>query len=250
MENVKRQSLRYRFGDKNRSYKFTASEDWDRFGNIEDWKKKIAINNSPYTVTHIDSVVDLIESVEHVVDKDIEGDFVECGVFMGGSSMIMASTLKYLGYKRKIWMYDTYDGVPLPEDYETTIEGYNLKEWYLDRYYTQEGSNWCYTSLVDVKQNFQSVGYKGLVNFIKGKVEDTIPKKMPNKISILRIDVDLAKPTRHILEHLYPLVSDGGHIILDDYGHFPAVKETVDDYFKDTNKYLKRVTYTVRHIVK
>ena len=101
-----------------------------------------------------------------------------------------------------------------------------------------------------VKDNFKECDYTGAVNFVIGNVEDTIPTIGLSNIALLRIDVDLAKPTRHVLDNFYSLISTNGHLILDDYGHFPAVKMTVDDYFKDDTIELIEISYTVRRMVK
>ena len=69
-------------------------------------------------------------------------------------------------------------------------------------------------------------------------------------IALLRIDVDLESPTRHVLNHLYPILNSGGILILDDYGHFPMVRKIVDDYFAPEVIEYNEVTYTVRQWVK
>jgi len=242
---MERVSRKYKNTYKDISYRW---EDDLKDLNLDDWKKEVAYSCSPYTVTHLPAVVDLINTVEQIIIDDIPGDFVECGVFMGGSCMIIAEVLKHYNTTRPIWLYDTFEGVPMPEKYEVTPEGTSLRKWYKQNKLTPEGSMFCYCNLEDVTDNFKTVGYTGEKHFVKGKVEDTIPDITPKEIALLRIDVDLAKPTRHVLEHMYPLVVDCGHIIFDDYGHFPAVKETVDDYLGNVT--LEEITYTVRHLVK
>ena len=79
---------------------------------------------------------------------------------------------------------------------------------------------------------------------------NTLPDNSSNSIALLRIDVDLYEPTQHVLEHLYNKLSNKGSLILDDYGHFPKVKETVDNFLQDRVSDLEEITYTVRHLVK
>jgi len=69
--------------------------------------------------------------------------------------------------------------------------------------------------------------------FIQGKVEDTLPKITPEKISLLRLDTDWYESTYQELLHLFPKLSKGGTIIIDDYGHWKGAREAVDDYFKE-----------------
>jgi len=110
-----------------------------------------------------------------------------------------------------------------------------------------------YASLEEVQKNLFSTEYsREKIYFIKGKVEDTIPKNAPEKISILRLDTDWYESTKHELEHLFPRLSSGGILIIDDYGHFKGSKKDVDEYFaKNKIKYfLNRIDYTGRLIVK
>ena len=83
-------------------------------------------------------------------------------------------------------------------------------------------------------------------------MEDTIPKNSPEKISILRLDTDWYESTKHELEYLFPRLSSGGILIIDDYGHFKGAKKAVDEYFtKNKIQYfLNRIDYTGRLIVK
>lgn len=215
-----------------------------------EWKKDIMFKCCPYTVTTSRAMLDLINTVECIIVNDIPGDMVECGVFMGGSSMIMAEVLKHLGSTRTVWLFDTFDGVPMPDEKDLTFDGDSLKDWYIaERVDTDNKSCWCYTALDTVKFNFAKCDYSH-VQFIEGKVEDTIPSNGPKLISLLRVDVDLVNPTRHVLDEFYPRISTSGHLVLDDYGHFPKIKETVDDYFKDERAEEIQIDYTVRRIVK
>jgi len=245
---MKRQSLKYKHDYESKrialSKELTTIE-------CDNWKKEIVYNCSPFTVTQLPAMLDLVDTVEDIIVNDIPGDFVECGVYMGGSCMIMAGVLNHYNVNRTIWLFDTFDGVPTPYENDTTPEGESLKDWFdSNKLDNNNQSNWCYSSYDTVKENFAECNYKGESKFIIGKVEDTIPSIMPDSISLLRIDVDLANSTRHVMDEMYPLLSSGGHLILDDYGYFPAVKETIDDYFKDDPKTMKYITVPVRRIVK
>ena len=84
--------------------------------------------------------------------------------------------------------------------------------------------------------------------FIKGKVEDTIPLTVPPKIALLRLDTDWYESTYHELKYLFPLLSNKGALIIDDYGCWAGAKKAVDTYF-DENKIvilLNRIDYTGR----
>lgn len=247
---MQNKSKRFRNGDYQSSKRFFGENDWKEYGDVASgdgvWRKNICRRFSPITTTKQAAMLDLIQSVEHVKSAGLDGDFVECGVYMGGSSAIMMYTAKQLGISPTMWMYDTYSGVPEPDESETFYDGRSVKKWY-----NENDEPWCYSSLEDVKLNIEEFveGYPGEIKYVQGMVEDTIPQNIPDQISILRIDVDLVNPTRHVLDNLYERVVPGGHIILDDYGHFPEVKKTVDEFF-DNKKYIFRVDKNCRHIIK
>ena len=81
--------------------------------------------------------------------------------------------------------------------------------------------------------SFELVGNKTRDRFhlIKGKVENTISCRMPNAISLLRLDTDWYESTAHELKHMYPVLSVGGVLIIDDYGHWRGSREATDKYF-------------------
>jgi O-methyltransferase len=219
---------------------------------IPEWKKTIAYENTPYTVLHMEAIVNLIDITERIVQNNIPGDFVECGVHAGGCCMIMAQVLKHYSDERTIWMYDTYDGIPIPDDTDVWTDGRPLTEIFneTNRLDEDDNSSWCYTSLEHVKENMQTFDYRGDIKYIKGLVEDTIPVYLPDTIALLRIDVDLAVPTKHCLENLYQLMVKDGQLTLDDYGHFPMVKQVVDDYLGSKIHELVAVGYTIRNLIK
>lgn len=243
-----RQSHKYRYLDKEASYRH---EEELATLDIPQWKKDVIYESTPASCTHLPALLHLANTVEYLVENDIPGDFVECGVYMGGSCMVIAGVLKHYASDRRILMYDTFDGVPMPNSKELTMEGESLQEWYKDNKIDSDGnSSWCYCNFEDVSDNMKTVGYDGDIKYIKGDVLDTIPNNHSTQIALLRIDVDLDLPTRHVLDHLYSLVPTNGSLILDDYGHFPKVKDTVDDFLQDDASKLEEITYTVRHIRK
>lgn len=197
-----------------------------------------------YTMTSKERMYALYKAVEYIVDSEIEGDFVECGVWTGGSVMLIAYTLIEMGItNRKIYLYDTFEGMtePTEEDYST----FN-RESVRETWESQEKiGGWCSASLSEVKDNLSKTKYpsKNLI-FIKGKVEDTLPKNVPNKIVLLRLDTDWYESTKHELIYLYPLLNKHGVLIIDDYGHFAGSKKAVDGYFLKKSILLNRIDYS------
>lgn len=205
----------------------------------------------PYTMTSRERMYALYNAVKYIVKSNIKGDFVECGVWKGGSTMLIALTLIKLGVKnRKIYLYDTYEGMSQPTEADIGMSKDNLgvdtKDYWKDR--ENEGTNdWCLAQLDEVKNNMTLTNYpKENIFYIKGKVEDTIPKSIPENISLLRLDTDWYESTKHELNHLYPLVSKNGVLIIDDYGSWAGARKAVDEYFENIPMLLNRIDHTGR----
>ena len=221
---------------------------------MDDDFKEIYCKCKDYTMTSIERMYALYKSVQYVIDREIPGDFVECGVWKGGSTMIIAHTLlKMKEQNRKIYLYDTYEGMTKPTEKDKIISG-SLDTLDLWEKHQKNGYNGLsYSPLDEVKKNMHSTGYpqKQLV-FIKGKVEDTIPEVIPEQIALLRLDTDWYASTYHELKHLYKLLSNRGVLIIDDYGYCAGSKEAVDRYFKKNkiNVLLNRIDSSGRVCVK
>lgn len=202
-----------------------------------------------YTMTSIERMFALHTAVRHVVQHNIPGDIVECGVWRGGSSMMAAHTLCALGNtERKLYLYDTFAGMSRPTSHDVDVRGEAAAaSWEQQQ---QGGVNeWCYASLDDVRANMATVPYpRDKVIFVKGKVEDTIPGTLPGQIALLRLDTDFYESTAHELEHLYPLLAPRGILILDDYGHWKGAREATDSYFAKhgLKMFLSPIDYTGR----
>ncbi|MBL0744035.1 TylF/MycF/NovP-related O-methyltransferase [Chryseolinea lacunae] len=208
---------------------------------------------TPYTMTSIDRVKCLIDSVNYITKNRIEGDFVECGVWKGGSVMAMAYTLiESKDTSRKIHLYDTFDGMSAPTDMDEDLKGVKASERLASE--SKETSwGWAYSPIDEVQKNIASTGYPASnFNFIKGKAEDTIPSNVPSKIALLRLDTDWYESTRVEMEYLFPRLAKGGILIIDDYGHWKGCRKAIDEYL-EKNKiqiFLSRIDYTGRVAVK
>jgi len=197
----------------------------------------------PYSMTSLDRMYSLYKSVEYIVKSGIAGDFVECGVWKGGSAMVIAHTLHSLGNTdRKIYLYDTFEGMPEPDVRDTKIRtGASGNMLWKSK---QEDGGWCNISIDEVKKNVFTTPFpKGNFIFVRGKVEDTIPKNIPKDVALLRLDTDWFSSTYHEFKHLFPLVNVGGVIMIDDYGSWSGSKDATDIYFAENNisMYLHRV---------
>lgn len=216
-----------------------------------------AICNDISACQSMESLVQLCRSMEYVVKYGIKGDLVECGVFKGGSIVVMIRMLQALGVQRRIWLYDTFEGMPKPEAVDIIrgaweVHDGGLKSWEIyKRDDGSGGSNWVYCPIDEVRKYVLATGYpEELLTFVKGKVEDTIPGAMPDRIALLRLDTDFHSSTRHELIHLYPALERGGVLIIDDYGAYASVQKATDEYFSSVPFHLARVDEHVRCGVK
>jgi O-methyltransferase len=203
----------------------------------------------PYTMTSIERVYALYKSVEYLTRYDIRGDIAECGVWKGGSAMAIALSLLHFGDStRKIYMYDTYEGMTAATSKDVAFHGRTGADVIEGR----EGELLT-VSLEIVQKNLRTTGYPGenLV-FVPGRVEDTIPGTAPEHLALLRLDTDWYESTRHELQHLFPIVVSEGILIIDDYGYWKGAREAVDEYFQtlDLPVLLTRIDYSGRLVIK
>lgn len=199
----------------------------------------------PCTMTTPARQFALHKAVHHIVHANIPGDYVECGVWRGGASMMAALTLLEAGdTARTLWLYDTYAGMSRPSDHDERIkvDGSGSVRITMDKWLAEqrEGfNNWCYASLEDVTANMRSTGYpERRMRFVKGMVEDTIPGTVPDRIALLRLDTDFYESTLHEMQHLYPRLAPGGVLIIDDYGVWRGSKTAVDQYLGEIGEHL------------
>lgn len=189
----------------------------------------------PYTMIQVERMYSLYKAVQYVVRKGILGDFVECGVWRGGASMMMAKTLLAMGVRdRVLHLYDTYEGMtkPTAEDRRTT-SGDASPESIWKSMQSDGHNEWCYGPLEGVQAAMASTGYpKEHMRFIKGPVEETLPGTVPGQVALLRLDTDWYSSTKHEMEHLFPLLAPGGVLIVDDYGAWAGARQAVDEYLE------------------
>ncbi len=200
-----------------------------------------------YTMTSKERLYALINAIEYVESAGIEGAIVECGVWRGGGMMLAAKTLlKNNSNKRELFLYDTFEeGMTEPDaTKDISITGGDAKtivtNW--------EKSN-SYPTLEEVQKNMFATGYdRNKIKFVKGDIMNTLKTTKPKSIAVLRLDTDWYNTTKYELMELFPLLSDNGILIIDDYGHWQGAKQAVDEYFSENkiHMYLHRVDYTCR----
>jgi hypothetical protein len=160
--------------------------------------------------------------VEDVLARGVPGDLMETGVWRGGACIFMRAILKaHCVSDRRVWVADSFEGLPKPDSRKYPADA-GL------RLHTMPALA---VSLEEVMQNFQEYGLLDeQVRFLKGWFRDTLPKAPVERLAVLRLDGDMYESTIEALEHLYPRLSTGGYLIVDDYGAVPACRRAVDDF--------------------
>lgn len=202
------------------------------------------------TMTSPERILALINAVRHLTKQKIAGDFVECGVWKGGSMVATANTLIAADdLSRQLWLYDTFEGMSVPTGNDVDFMGQQADVLLAEQDREQSDSIWCFSPQQQVHEAMLATGYpEENIRFVAGKVEDTLPTALPQKIALLRLDTDWYESTKCELEHLFPRMVDGGALIIDDYGHWEGCQRAVDEYFEknNINIMLCRIDYTGR----
>jgi O-methyltransferase len=133
----------------------------------------------------------------------VEGDFVECGVYAGLLSGTICSALKFASVKKSFFLFDTFVGIP--ENGTSNISSDRIRE--INSYYIDVRKI--------VRQNFSKYSN---VKIVEGILPDTLPEAGVDKISYLSVDLNTAETERQVIELLWPKVSPGGIVLIDDYG--------------------------------
>ncbi len=156
-----------------------------------------------------------------VITNNVEGDLIETGVWRGGATIFMRAILKAYAISNKVvWVADSFQGLPAPD-----------KNYPADKNLDLSDVKILAVPLEDVQANFKKYNLLDeQVKFLKGWFKDTLPTAPINKLSILRLDGDLYESTIQALNYLYPKLSIGGYVIIDDFFAAQQCKEAVTAY--------------------
>jgi hypothetical protein len=162
--------------------------------------------------------------VEEVLRTGVPGDLIEAGVWRGGATILMRGILKAHGITdRIVWVADSFEGLP-PAD----LHNYP-KESKVEFHLRTDLA----VSLDEVRTNFKRYGLlDDQVRFLKGWFRDTLPTAPIEKLAIMRLDGDMYESTMDGLVNLYPKLSPGGFVIIDDYQNIQECEAAVQDYRK------------------
>ena len=181
----------------------------------------------------------LYRSLQYVVDRNIPGEVVECGCARGGSAALMGLTLRRLRSPKKLWLFDTFEGLPAP-----TLQD---PDFALADLFTGT----CIGTLDEVRELFTRLDLAN-VEFVKGLFQETLSDTPIRQISLLHIDGDWYESVRVSLHSLYDKVAPGGVIQLDDYGYWQGARKAADEFIAERGIRvpLRRLDYSGRHLIK
>lgn len=193
-----------------------------------------------YTMLSKERLYALERSIQRIHREGIPGDVAECGTCRGGSAALMALWLKRLKSDRKIYVFDTFEGLPPPTrddpDYDKAAQFVGK----------------CHGALEQVQELFRSLGVLDRAVFVKGLFQDTLPVTPLPTLALLHLDGDWYESTRVCLDHLWDRVSPGGIIQIDDYGAWEGCSRAVDEFFREfgITSPLHTIDYTGRWVQK
>jgi O-methyltransferase len=161
--------------------------------------------------------------VEAVVADGVEGDMIECGVWRGGASILVRATLDTLGDDRLVWLADSFQGLPPPD----------LESFPQDRELDLSRFDFLAVPAGEVRAYFARFGLDHGIRIVEGFFKDTLPSLRDCRWSLLRLDGDTYEATWLTLDALYPGLSAGGYVIVDDYTLIRECRQAVDDYRRE-----------------
>ena len=173
-----------------------------------------------------------IEIIQDAVE--IEGDFCEVGTYIGGNCAIMGELCTHYGKDKKIYLYDSFVGLPYPTKEDLVIPG---DPEGVERTGELKSTGVSVAPLEWVNRVLDMSGYKNY-EIVAGWVQNTLPNNNINKLAFLRLDLDLYVPTKIALAELHHKVVNGGYVFVHDYATLPGCKQAVDE-FLDKNKTIK-----------
>jgi len=213
----------------------------------------------PYTMTSFERGLALFRAIRYLHQNFIAGDFIECGVWRGGSTMIAMKTLQHFGIaNRRFWLFDTFNGMTSPAEVDVDCHGQSAEDL-MRQGESQRTTDlvWAYAGLEEVRHNIALTGYDmRLVNFVEGDVSQTLLQIEIERIALLRLDTDFYDSTKMELEVLFPRLAEEGVLIVDDFGHWQGARKAVDEYFDNylwsgqSRPYFERIDYTGRLVIK
>jgi len=201
----------------------------------------------PYTLLPIERFYNIYVSCRYISQSHIPGDFLECGVYLGGSIIAAALFCRHFGADdRRFFLFDTFCGFPDKME-DVDLLGQRTAFSAMPHFFNTHFRN-------IVEKNIRESGIDpGCFTLVEGFVEDTLSdRSIPERLAYTRLDTDYYDSTLHELKVLWPRLQTGGVLIIDDYGHFEGARSAADEYFSEPGRsvLLHRIDYSSRSAVK
>ena len=184
-----------------------------------------------------------------VLDAGTPGDLLEAGVWRGGATIFMRGLLSAHGVTdRTVWVADAFaKRFPVTAQEGATARSFVSPGWPEIRavmsgatipseaFQARSDALWAGTSYEEVRERFARYGLlDDQVRFLRGWFRETLPTAPIERLALLRLDCDLYDSTYDALAALYPRLSVGGYVIIDDYHAVSECRAAVHDYLDAT----------------
>lgn len=181
------------------------------------WRRHAALHRrvrrSGHTLLSSRHGRDLLRLAEDADRRGISGDLVDCGVWNGGSTLLLASGAP----TKEVWAFDSFEGLPEPTG--------------ADPEYATDWAGEFVGSEAMLRRGFRDYGLENELHIVAGWFAQTLPAaaEQIGSIAVLHVDADLYESVRTVLRTLYSKVSPGGWVAVDDYRIWPGTKLAVDE---------------------
>lgn len=174
-----------------------------------------------HSMAGVARLTNLAELVGRVLRENVPGNLIETGVWRGGCCILMQALLTLHGERaRKVFVADSFQGLPKPDPRHRH-----------DRGDTHHRFAELSVGQAEVRRNFERYDMLASnVLFVEGFFEATLPHLETGPLALMRLDGDMYGSTMVALETLYPKLSPGGFVIVDDYGAISACRAAVEAY--------------------
>ena len=201
-----------------------------KVNNISPKSKKYDWEKDTLSLLPWNGLENLHKCIVNTIEKNIEGDFIETGVWRGGAVILAKVIYQEYRQNKKVFVADSFEGLPKPDPIRYPADKGDTH--YLD--------DMLKVNLEEVKKNFELFNcLDDQVVFLKGWFKDTLPDAPIDKLSILRLDGDMYESTMDGLTYLYPKLSKGGYCIIDDFFHKGCQKAVLD--YRNEHNIMERI---------
>lgn len=176
----------------------------------------------PYTMIEyprLANAYDLVFEAEKY--NEINGAIVECGSWNGGYAAMMNIASEQCDKRRDVWLFDSFEGLPKPGTEDVTYEG-------------KKGKLSAAKGDIRLAEKVLSKVEENRKHIVEGWFQETFSTSIPqiDAIAFLHLDCDFYDSTRYCLEQLYPLLSPGALVLVDDYSYYLGCKKAVDEFLE------------------